>query len=68
MDSAKAKNSSSVLGSFKAVGAAFFGVRAAKAGSDDVAKLNPVHVIIAGVLLAMMFVFVLIAIVQWVVK
>ena len=62
------RKSASVLDTFRAVAASFFGVRGSKAGSQDVAKLNPVHVIIAGVVMAMIFVFVLISIVQWVVK
>ena len=68
MADAKVKNNASVLDTFKAVAASFFGVRGSKAGVQDVAKLNPVHVIIAGIIMAMIFVFVLISIVQWVVR
>jgi amino acid transporter len=42
----------------------FMGVRGAKSYSEDVGKLNPVHVIIAGVIAAVLFVVLLIVIVQ----
>jgi len=45
----------------------FFGVRKASGYEEDVAKINPVHVIIAGVLAALVFVFGLIWLVQWIV-
>ena len=55
------------LDTMKAVGASFFGVRGGKAHARDVSRLNPVHVIIAGVLLAAVFVLTLLAIVRAVV-
>ncbi len=58
----------SLLHTFKAVGASFFGVRGSQARNEDTAKLNPVHVIVAGVVCAAVFVLILISIVRWVVK
>ncbi len=51
----------------KAIAWAFFGVRRGADYEKDVAKLNPVHVIIAGVLAAVLFVLVLVLLVQWVI-
>lgn len=45
----------------------FFGVRGRAGYEDDVRQLNPVHVILAGLLAAAVFVVGLILIVQWVV-
>jgi len=57
----------SVLRTFKAVAWSFFGVRKASEYEKDVAQLNPVHVIIAGILLAAAFVVVLVLLVKWIV-
>lgn len=51
----------------KAVGWSFFGVRKASGYEEDVAKINPVHVIVAGVLAAALFVLGLVLLVKWVV-
>ena len=56
-----------VLRTFKAVAWSFFGVRKASEYDKDVAQLNPVHVIIVGVLMAAAFVVVLLLLVKWVV-
>jgi hypothetical protein len=57
----------SFLQSFKAVAWSFFGVRQASEYEKDVSQLNPVHVIIAGIVAALIFIGVLIAVVRWVV-
>jgi hypothetical protein len=57
----------SFLQSFKAVAWSFFGVRHSSQYEKDVSQLNPVHVIIAGVVAALIFIGVLIAVVRWVV-
>ena len=44
----------------------FFGVRGAAQGEQDAARLNPVHVIIAGIVAAALFVITLIVIVRFV--
>ena len=57
----------SILQTFAAVAWSFFGVRRSADHAQDVAKLNPVHVIIAGIIGAALFVLVLVLLVQWVV-
>jgi len=57
----------SFLQTLRAVGWSFFGVRRSADYAQDVAKLNPVHVIIAGVIGAGVFVLALVLLVQWVV-
>lgn len=44
----------------KAVAWGFFGVRKGKGYNEDISKLNPVHLIFAGVLAAIVFVVVLV--------
>jgi hypothetical protein len=65
------RNAAARKGSFgqtlRAVGWSFFGVRRSADQAQDVAKLNPVHVIIAGILGAALFVTVLVLLVRWVV-
>ena len=56
-----------LLGTVKAVGASFFGVRGRKAQERDFARLNPVVVIAVGIGLAAVFVLVLVAVVRAVV-
>ena len=50
----------------RAVAWSFFGVRRSSDHERDVNELNPVHVIIAGVLLAALFVGGLVLLVNWV--
>jgi hypothetical protein len=57
----------SFLQTLRAIGWAFFGVRKSSEYEKDVSKLNPVHVIIAGVLAAILFIALLIALVNWVI-
>ncbi len=58
----------SFLQTMRAVAWSFFGVRRSADYAQDVAKLNPVHVIIAGVIGAALFVLALVLLVQWVVS
>lgn len=51
----------------KAVGWSFFGVRKASGYEEDISKVNPVHVIVAGLLAALLFVLGLVILVKWVV-
>ena len=51
----------------KAVGWSFFGVRKVSGYEEDISKVNPVHVIVAGVLAAVLFVLGLVVLVKWVV-
>jgi hypothetical protein len=57
----------SLVQTFKAVAWSFFGVRKASEYEKDVSQLNPIHVIVAGVVAALLFVLALVALVQWVV-
>lgn len=65
------KNAAARKGSFlqtmRAVAWSFFGVRRSADYAQDVAKLNPVHVIIAGIIGAGLFIAALVLLVQWVV-
>jgi hypothetical protein len=63
-----AKHSASVLQTINAVFWAFFGVRRGRDYERDAARLNPLHVVIAGVLGAAVFVLTLLFIVRQVVK
>jgi hypothetical protein len=57
----------SFVQTMKAVAWSFFGVRRGADYEKDVAQLNPVHVIIAGIIGAVLFVLVLVMLVQWVI-
>jgi hypothetical protein len=57
----------SVVQTFKAVAWSFFGVRQASQYEKDLAQLNPVHVVVAGVVAAAAFVLALVVLVKWVV-
>lgn len=52
----------------KAVLWAMFGVRKGAGLKDDIAKLNPVYVILTGILFGIVFVGSLVLLVQWVVS
>lgn len=56
----------SFLQTMRAVAWSFFGVRKASDQQIDIAQLNPVHVVVAGVLAAAMFVVSLLLLVRWV--
>lgn len=57
----------SVLGTVKAVLWGFLGVRRNADYQHDVARLNPIHLIVVGIVMALIFVLSLILIVNWVV-
>jgi len=57
----------SFFATMKAVFWSFFGVRRKSAYEQDAAKLNPIHVIIAGILGAVIFITILLTIVKSVV-
>jgi len=57
----------SFLGTLRAVAWSFFGVRRGKGLENDLAQLNPVHVIIAGVMGAALFVLLLVMLVRWII-
>ncbi|MCR5866918.1 MAG: DUF2970 domain-containing protein [Aquincola tertiaricarbonis] len=57
----------SFLHALRAVAWSFFGVRKNSEYEKDVKHLNPVHVIVAGLLAAAVFVTALVLLVKWVV-
>jgi hypothetical protein len=57
----------SFLRTMKAVAWSFFGVRKGTDYERDVSQLNPVHVVIAGVIGALLFVGALLLLVNWVI-
>lgn len=57
----------SFWGTLRAVAWSFLGIRKGKGYEEDVSQLNPVHVIIAGVVGAVLFVLVLVVLVKWIV-
>jgi Protein of unknown function (DUF2970) len=56
----------SFLQTMRAVGWSFFGVRKSSDYEKDVNQLNPVHVVIAGVIGAVLFITLLLLLVNWV--
>ena len=57
----------SFLGTMRAVAWSFFGVRRRTDYERDLNQLNPLHVVIAGVIGAAVFVFALVMLVKWVI-
>jgi len=64
---AAAQRSGSFWQTVQAVAWSFFGVRRRSDHEQDVQKLNPVHVVIAGVVGALLFILVLVVLVRWVI-
>ena len=58
----------SFLQTVKAVAWSFIGLRKGAGYQQDIQKLNPVHVIVAGIIGAVLFVLTLVLIVRWVVS
>jgi hypothetical protein len=56
----------SFIQTMKAVAWSFFGVRKGADYEKDVSQLNPVHVVIAGVIGAVLFIVLLLLLVNWV--
>jgi hypothetical protein len=52
--------------SIKMVSWAFFGIRKNSELQEDMARVNPLHIVAVGIGLAIAFVFCLITLVQWV--
>ncbi len=64
---AAAARKGSFLGTMRAVAWSFLGIRKGKGYEEDVSQLNPVHVIIAGVIGAVLFVLTLVMLVRWII-
>ena len=56
----------SFMQTMKAVAWSFFGVRKGRDLEKDATQLNPVHVVIAGVIGALLFIVLLLLLVNWV--
>ena len=56
----------SFVQTMKAVAWSFFGVRRSAEYEKDVSQLNPVHLVIAGVASAVLFILLLVLLVNWV--
>jgi Protein of unknown function (DUF2970) len=63
-----AQRKGSFLQTLGAVAWSFFGVRKSRDYEQDVARLNPVHVIIAGVIGALLFIGALVLLANWVIS
>ena len=61
-----AQRKGSFVQTMKAVAWSFFGVRKGSDYEKDVNQLNPVHVVIAGVIGAALFIILLLLLVNWV--
>ena len=57
----------SFLQTVRAVGWSFFGIRKSSGYEHDVQKLNPIHVVIAGIIGAALFITALVFLVRWVI-
>jgi hypothetical protein len=57
----------SLVGTVKAVLWGFLGVRRNADYQKDIARLNPIHIVVVGLVMAMLFVLALILLVNWVV-
>jgi len=53
--------------SIKLVAWSFLGIRSSKGYSEDLSKVNPMHVVLAGLVGALFLVLMLIGLVRWVV-
>jgi hypothetical protein len=60
-------NQSSFFRSIKLVAWSFIGIRSNKAYREDLARVNPMHVVVVGIVLALIIVIGLIGLVNWVV-
>ena len=62
------RRKASLVRTLLAVVWSFFGVRKSKDLERDLSELNPLHLVVAGLVVAAIFVATLIALVNWVIK
>ena len=62
------RRKASFLQTMRAVAWSFLGIRRSSGLEEDVKKLNPVHVVVAGILGAVLFVLLLVTLVHYVVS
>jgi hypothetical protein len=65
---AAVRRKGSFLRTMQAVAWSFFGVRKSKDLERDVSELNPLHIVVAGVLAAALFVVAIVVLVNWVIS
>jgi hypothetical protein len=65
---AAAQRPGSFAQTLRAVAWSFFGVRKSADYERDVSQLNPLHVIAAGILAALVFVLALLLLVRWIIS
>jgi hypothetical protein len=63
-----ASRPASLLQTVRAVAWSFFGIRRSADHAQDMQKLNPLHVVVVGVIGAALFVLALALLVQWVIS
>ena len=63
-----ARRTGSVVRTFRAVAWSFFGVRRSSDLERDLSELNPIHVVIAAVVAAALFIAGLVGLVSWVIR
>jgi len=63
-----AERSGSFGQTVRAVAWSFFGVRRRADHEQDVQRLNPVHVVVAGIVGALVFIVALVMIVRWIIS
>ena len=66
MSAPQAPHKGSLWRTLRAVGWSFFGVRKKSGYQDDLAKLNPLHIIVVAFVVVAVFVTALILFVRWV--
>ena len=66
-DGEATKRKAGFLETVKAVASSFFGVRGGRAHRQDMSRLNPLHVIVVGIMLAAVFVVTLLMVARAVV-
>ncbi len=64
---AAVRRKGSFIQTLRAIGWSFFGVRKSSEHERDVNQLNPLHVVIAGLLCAGVFIVILVVLVRWVI-
>ena len=67
MTESAARRKGSFVQTLRAVAWSFFGIRRSAGSQQDMSQLNPVHLIIAGLIGAAVFVGALVLLVSWVV-
>lgn len=63
-----ARRKGSLMGTLSAVAWSFLGIRRSRDHAQDIGRLNPIHVVIAGLVAAILFVLMLVLLIQWVVQ